>query len=104
MNTQQIIPVLARGTEDYVSLIFPTLPHDLSGQYATAWDRYSGHGSCSKQWSMEQENVPDFVAQETLANYAQSYGADVTLYRLVTQWEPSYDSERRREAREYQSV
>lgn len=96
------IPVIAAGSEDYITLVFPTIPHDEYGNYMTGWDRYAGHGAISIGWLNAHDRVDELLACEELHRYLRLYheGTD-DEYVIVQYAEQSHHDERREEAKKW---
>lgn len=99
MNSK--IPVLVVGTQDYATLVFPTEPFDMHGQYLTCWDRYAGHASCSKEWVAEQPRVDEYWASQELAEYVKRYGLDIEDYEVTGKVKRTHNKLRERAAKLY---
>lgn len=99
MNSK--IPVLVLGTQDYATLVFPTEPFDMRGQYITCWDRYAGHGSCSKEWVAKQPHVDPYWARLELDEYVKRYDLDRDEYEIITKVERHHHKLRERAAKLY---
>lgn len=94
------IPVLAVGSEDFVTLVFPTIPHDNSGKYCRAWDKHSGHSSSSPEYADKEPRPSPFSAEQELARYLQWYRPE-ERYELVTKITAEHHARRRREASKF---
>lgn len=100
MKTTQA-PVLVLGTRDYATLVFPTEPHDVNGDYLTCWDRFSGHSACSQEWVKEQATLDTYWGQQELDEYVKRYDLDAADYVLVTKVERWHTTARRKNAHAY---
>lgn len=93
--------VLAVGTDDYMTLVFLTTPHDERGHYAIGWDRMSGHGAVGLDWARRQPQASRFCAELELAEYCRRYDVDPSEYELVTKITRKHTFLRRKTANEY---
>lgn len=95
------IPVLAAGTDDYMTLVFLTVPHDERGHYAVGWDRFSGHGAVGLDWARRQKRPAPYFAMLELEEYCRRYDVDSSEYEIVDKIERWHSSMRRKTAKEY---
>jgi hypothetical protein len=99
------VPVIAAGEKDYITLVFPTVPADESGNYMTCWDKYAGHGSSSTGWLSKQPIHTDLDARELLAQYVRYYHeGNENEYELVDSVNQDYHEQRRAEAAKWRTM
>lgn len=94
------IPVLAVGTDDYMTLVFLTAPHDERGHYAVGWDRMSGHGAVGLGWARRQPQPSRYFADNELTEYCERHELDPGQYELVTKITREHTFLRRKVANE----